>query len=112
MSIRTQERKKPKVIDRPQPELIAETLPKEPPLYQVVMLNDDFTSMDFVVDILKSIFNLDAVKAHNLMLEIHHCGQAICGIYPREVAEMKVAEVLKTSQQKGHPLRCFFELAI
>jgi ATP-dependent Clp protease adaptor protein ClpS len=99
-------------IERTQPELKARPEPKEPPLYQVVMINDDYTSMDFVVEVLTTIFNLDAVKAHNLMLEIHHCGQGICGVYPREVAEMKVAEVLKTGQQQGHPLRCFFEPAI
>lgn len=99
------------VIERTQPELKAEPMPKEPPLYQVVMLNDDYTSMDFVIEVLKIIFNMDPIKAHNLMLEIHHLGQAICGIYPREVAEMKVAEVLKMGQQQGHPLRCFFEPA-
>lgn len=98
--------------DHTQPELKAKTFPKEPPLYQVVMLNDDYTSMDFVVDVLKRVFNMDPIKAHNLMLEIHHLGQGICGVFPREVAEMKVAEVLKLGQQQGQPLRCLFEPAI
>ena len=99
-------------IERTQPELKGEVKYEQPPIYQVVMLNDDFTPMDFVVDLLILVFNQDSVRAANLMLEIHHCGQAICGIYPREVAEMKVAEVLKRAQVAEYPLRCFFEPAI
>lgn len=95
--------------ERTQTELKAEPALKEPPLYQVVMLNDDYTTMDFVVEVLRKVFNMDPVKANNIMLEIHHCGQGICGVYPREVAEMKVSEVLTMAQQQGHPLRCFFE---
>lgn len=98
--------------EQTQTELKARPQTKEPPLYQVVMLNDDYTSMDFVVLILRKIFNMDPIKANNIMLEIHHCGQSICGTYPREVAEMKVSEVLTMAQQQGHPLRCFFEPAI
>jgi ATP-dependent Clp protease adaptor protein ClpS len=107
MKEQVQERVRTK--ERTQVELKAKTIPKQPPLYQVVMINDDYTSMDFVIEVLVKIFNMDTIKAQNLMLEIHHCGQGICGVYPREVAEMKVAEVLKMGQKKGHPLRCFFE---
>lgn len=85
---------------------------EEPPLYQVIMLNDDFTPMDFVVRVLIDIFGMDEIKAHQTMLEIHHLGQAICGVYPREVAEMKVAETLKAAASNDFPLRCIFELAI
>ncbi len=95
--------------ERTQSELKAKPQPKQPPLYQVVMINDDYTSMDFVMEVLQKIFNMDSVRAQNLMLEIHHCGQGICGVFVREVAEMKVAETLKMGQDKGHPLRCFFE---
>ena len=97
---------------RTQPELRGKIKHQQPPLYQVVMLNDDFTPMDFVVMLLMQVFNHDEVKASNLMLEIHHCGQAICGIYQRELAEMKVAEVLRRAQAAEHPLRCIFEPAI
>ncbi len=97
---------------RTQIELEPEALAEEPPLYQVVMLNDDFTSMDFVVKVLISVFAMDEVKAHQTMLEIHHLGQAICGVYPREVAEMKVAETMKMAKAHECPLRCVFEPAI
>lgn len=97
---------------RTQIELDPEVEVAEPPLYQVVMLNDDFTSMDFVVEVLLSVFGMDEVKAHQTMLEIHHLGQAICGVYPREVAEMKVSETMKMAASHDCPLRCVFEPAI
>lgn len=84
----------------------------EPPLYQVLILNDDYTPMDFVVQILIEIFAMDELKAQQTMLEIHSFGRAICGVYPREVAEMKVAETLKMAADEEHPLRCLFEPVI
>ncbi len=97
---------------RTQTELKPQPQVKEPPLYQVMMMNDDFTSMDFVVLVLKTVFGMDEIKAQQTMLEIHHLGQAICGVYPREVAEMKVSETLKMSIAHDYPLRCIFEPAI
>lgn len=97
---------------RTQVELLAKVQVEEPPLYQVVMLNDDFTPMDFVVEVLTGIFNMDPIRAHQTMLEIHHLGQAIAGVYAREVAEMKVSETLKMAAAHDHPLRCIFEPAI
>lgn len=97
---------------RTQIELEPEVAVAEPPMYQVVMLNDDFTPMDFVVRVLNEVFGMDPIKAQQTMLEIHHLGQAICGVYPREVAEMKVSETLKMAAVHDHPLRCIFEAAI
>ena len=85
---------------------------EEPPLYQVVMFNDDFTSMDFVIKVLIEVFGMDDIRAHQVMLEIHNLGQAICGVYVREVAEMKVSETMKMARVHDFPLRCIFELAI
>lgn len=97
---------------RTQVELKPKVKVGEPRLYQVVMINDDFTPMDFVVSILINLFDMDEVKAHQTMLEVHHLGQAICGVFPREVAEMKVAETLKMAAAHDYPLRCIFEPAI
>ncbi len=97
---------------RTQIELEPEVAVAEPPLYQVMMLNDDFTPMDFVVKVLIEIFGMDNLKAQQTMLEIHHLGEAICGVYPREVAEMKVSETLKMAAAHDYPLRCLFELAL
>lgn len=101
-----------RLITRTQVELSPQLKVDEPPLYQVVMLNDDFTSMDFVVQVLGQVFGMDAIKAQQTMLEIHHLGQAICGVYPREVAEMKVSETLKMAAAHDYPLRCIFEPAM
>lgn len=97
---------------RTQVELKAKVKIGEPRLYQVVMINDDFTPMDFVVSVLTGLFDMDEVKAHQTMLEVHHLGQAICGVFPREVAEMKVSETLKMAVAHDYPLRCIFEPAI
>ncbi len=97
---------------RTQVELEPEIALEEPPLYQVMMFNDDFTAMDFVVQVLQEVFGMDSVRAGQVMLEIHNLGQAICGVYPREVAEMKVSETMKMAAVYDYPLRCVFELAI
>jgi ATP-dependent Clp protease adaptor protein ClpS len=78
---------------------------QHPDFYNVIMLNDDFTSMDFVVKILKLFFNMNTIKANNIMLKIHNTGQAICGIYPFEVAETKILEVTSFAKQNGYPLK-------
>ncbi len=94
-----------------QTELISKKKPAQPRLYQVILFNDDFTPMDFVTNLLIQIFNMDEVQANQIMLEIHHFGQAICGVYPREIAEMKVSQVLALAHKEEHPLHCIFELA-
>ena len=80
-----------------------------PPLYRVVLLNDDFTPMDFVVQILVTVFQKGGAEATRIMLAVHHQGKGVCGIYSRDVAESKVAQVHRLARQEGHPLRALAE---
>ena len=82
---------------------------KEPPLFRVVLLNDDFTPMEFVVDVLESIFAMERTRATQVMLEVHTKGKGICGVYNFEIAETKVAQVMTTARQHQHPLLCTME---
>lgn len=82
-----------------------------PPLYQVVLLNDDFTPMDFVVEVLQVFFAMNREKATQVMLHVHTRGKGICGVYTREVAESKVTQVNEFSRQHQHPLLCTMEKA-
>ena len=82
---------------------------KEPPLYRVVLINDDYTPMEFVVDILESIFGMERTRATQVMLEVHTKGKGICGVYNFEIAETKVAQVMGIAQQHQHPLLCTME---
>lgn len=82
---------------------------KRPPLYRVILLNDDYTPMEFVVDVLCRFFQKSPEDATQLMLQVHHQGSAVCGIYPLDVAESKVARVEQASREHGHPLRCVME---
>jgi ATP-dependent Clp protease adaptor protein ClpS len=87
----------------------AEPRLKRPPLYQVVLLNDDYTPMEFVVDVLERIFGLDRSSATRVMLEVHTKGKGVCGVYTFEIAETKVAQVTTYAQQHQHPLLCTME---
>jgi len=89
------------VVDKPRT--------KKPPMYQVMLLNDDFTPMDFVVDILSQYFQKSEPDATRIMLAVHHEGQGICGIYSFEIAESKMNLVRQTSRDHGHPLKCIME---
>lgn len=80
-----------------------------PPLYQVVLLNDDFTPMDFVIAVLETFFNLDRERATQVMLHVHTRGKGICGVFTREVAETKVNHVNEFSRVHQHPLLCTME---
>ena len=82
---------------------------KRPPLYRVVLLNDDYTPMEFVVGVLESVFGLDHGSATRIMLEVHHQGKGVCGVYTYEIAETKVAQVTGLAQQHQHPLLCTME---
>jgi ATP-dependent Clp protease adaptor protein ClpS len=82
---------------------------KQPPLYRVVLINDDFTPMEFVVDILESIFGMERTRATQVMLEVHTKGKGICGVYNFEIAETKVAQVMSIANQQQHPLLCTME---
>jgi ATP-dependent Clp protease adaptor protein ClpS len=82
---------------------------KEPPLYRVVLLNDDYTPMEFVVDILESVFGMERTRATQVMLEVHTKGKGVCGVYNFEIAETKVAQVMGIAKQHQHPLLCTME---
>ena len=82
---------------------------KEPPLYRVVLINDDYTPMEFVVDILESIFGMERTRATQVMLEVHTKGKGVCGVYNFEIAETKVAQVMSIAKQHQHPLLCTME---
>ena len=90
-------------VEEAQPKL------KRPPMYQVVLLNDDYTPMEFVVQVLESIFSLDRTSATRIMLEVHTRGKGICGVFTYEIAETKVAQVNSFSREHQHPLMCTLE---
>ena len=77
---------------------------KEPPMYQVVLLNDDYTPMEFVVYVLQNFFGFDKEKATQVMLAVHTKGKGVCGVFTREVAETKSMQINNYSQQNEHPL--------
>ena len=80
-----------------------------PQMYQVVMLNDDYTPMEFVVVVIQEFFNKDRETATQIMLKIHLDGKAVCGIYSRDVATTKVEQVQQAARHAGHPLQCVCE---
>ena len=82
---------------------------KPPRMYQVVMLNDDYTPMEFVVVVIQDYFSKDIETATQIMLKIHLDGKAVCGIYSRDVAATKVDQVLEAATKAGHPLQCVCE---
>jgi len=84
----------------------------EPPaMYKVILNNDDYTPMDFVVDVLVRFFNLDVEKANQIMLTVHYRGKAVCGVYTSDVAETKVMQVNQYARKHQHPLLCSMEQA-
>lgn len=98
----------PEIVRNPEAE-VAEPQLQRPPMFRVVMLNDDFTPMEFVVDILIRYFHKSEETANTLMMQIHHKGSAICGLFPRDIAETKIHQVEAASRAGGHPLRCTLE---
>lgn len=82
---------------------------KRPPLFRVVLLNDDYTPMEFVVEVLQLVFSMDRPTATRIMLEIHTKGKGVCGVFTYEIAETKVAQVSAYAQQHQHPLLCTLE---
>lgn len=89
----------------------AKPLVKRPPLFKVILLNDDYTPMDFVVHILEQFFSVDRENATRIMLEIHTHGKGVCGIFTHEIAETKVSLVNDYSRENQHPLLCTMEKA-
>jgi ATP-dependent Clp protease adaptor protein ClpS len=82
---------------------------KPPMLYKVVLFNDDYTTMEFVVEVLETIFAMNRERATQIMLKVHQEGSAVCGVYPRDIAETKVAQVAAFARHREHPLRCELE---
>jgi len=91
--------------------LVTKTRPKtkRPSLYKVLMLNDDYTPMEFVVHVLERHFNKARADAERIMLQVHRQGVGICGVYTYEVAETKVAQVIDFARRHQHPLQCTLE---
>ncbi len=84
---------------------------KKPDLYKVILLNDDYTPMEFVVVILERFFRKNRVDATRIMLHVHHHGVGVCGIYTRDIAETKVKQVMQCARENQHPLQCAMEPA-
>ncbi len=84
---------------------------QKPSMYKVLLLNDDYTPMEFVVDVLKIFFNKEHDEATRIMMHVHESGVGLCGIYTYEVAETKVAHVLNAARAAQHPLQCIMEKA-
>jgi ATP-dependent Clp protease adaptor protein ClpS len=82
---------------------------KPPPLFKVLLLNDDYTPMDFVVGVLQNFFGMTREQATQVMLKVHRDGMGVCGVYPKDVAASKVEQVLSYSRQHQHPLQCVME---
>ncbi len=84
---------------------------KKPPLFKVVLVNDDYTPMEFVVEVLQTFFSIDRENATRIMLHVHTRGKGVCGLFTREIAETKVAQVNQYSRENKHPLMCEMEEA-
>ena len=82
---------------------------KKPELYRVLLINDDYTTMDFVVEVLESIFHKQPAEAFRIMMAVHTQGKGLCGVYPHEVAETKVAAVIELARANGFPLLATME---
>ena len=94
----------------PEEELLEQAL-EPPPMFRVVLLNDDFTPMDFVILVLERVFRMPHERAVQVMLDVHQKGRGVCGVYSREVAETKVALVVEWARESDHPLLCIAEPA-
>ncbi|KPK68281.1 MAG: Clp protease ClpS [Acidithiobacillales bacterium SM23_46] len=100
--------KQPQYLEGP---VVQETRPKlqKPRLYKVILLNDDYTPMEFVVVVLERFFQKNREEATRIMLHVHQKGVGVCGVFTREVAETKVRQVLAFAQESKHPLQCTME---
>ena len=82
---------------------------KQPKMYKVLLLNDDFTSMEFVIHVLSTIFHRNENDAYNIMLKVHEKGSGVCGVYTHEIAETKISEVINSAKKNKFPLRAVME---
>ncbi len=93
----------------PEQELQIEEETKEPPQYKVILLNDDYTTFEFVITILMTVFNKSEADAIRITFDVHKRGYGVCGMYSREIAETKVLTVQQLSESAGYPLQCIME---
>ena len=98
-------------IGHPEGAVVEKTKPKleRPKLYKVVLLNDDYTTMEFVVIVLMRFFHKSAEQAEQIMLHVHQKGKGVCGVYTYEIAESKVYQVMDFARENQHPLQCTME---
>lgn len=82
---------------------------KEPPMFKVLLLNDDYTTMEFVVEVLMYVFHKPVEEATRIMLNVHRQGMGVCGVYPHEIAQTKVETVETLARENGFPLKCIME---
>ena len=94
-----------------EPNLAERPSTKKPPMYKVILLNDDYTPMEFVVEVLLVIFHKNKPEAMRIMLNVHNKGSGICGVYTLEVAEMRMNAVVRLAEQHSYPLHCVVEKA-
>jgi ATP-dependent Clp protease adaptor protein ClpS len=87
----------------------SEVKPKLPAMYKVLLLNDDYTPMEFVVETIQRFFNKSREQATQIMLQVHTKGMGVCGVYPRDIAETKMNQVMKYARDSQHPLQCMIE---
>ena len=98
-------------VDDPSVLTISKPEIKRPPLYKILLLNDDFTPMEFVILVLEKFFRKSRAEATQIMLHVHKKGMGICGLYPYEIAESKVVQVMEFARKNQHPLQCTIEKA-
>ncbi|WP_082663852.1 MULTISPECIES: ATP-dependent Clp protease adapter ClpS [unclassified Guyparkeria] len=103
----------PQITRRPleTEEVSEQAVSDEPPMYRVLLLNDDFTPMDFVVQVLMQLFGMSFDQANAVMLEVHHHGRGVCGEFTREIAETRVSQVNQIAREHEYPLMCVMERA-
>jgi len=89
----------------------SEVKPKLPAMYKVLLINDDYTPMEFVVETIQRFFKKDREQATQIMLQVHTKGAGVCGIYPKDIAETKMNQVTNYAREFGHPLQCVVEPA-
>ncbi|HBA09750.1 MAG: ATP-dependent Clp protease adapter ClpS [Methylotenera sp.] len=85
--------------------------PKLPPMFKVLLLNDDYTPMEFVVEVIEHFFNKSREQATQIMLKVHTEGAGVCGVYPQDIAETKMNQVVSHARKSQHPLQCIIEMA-
>ncbi|MDP2154171.1 MAG: ATP-dependent Clp protease adapter ClpS [Methylotenera sp.] len=85
--------------------------PKLPPMFKVLLLNDDYTPMEFVVEVIEHFFNKSREQATQIMLKVHTEGAGVCGVYPQDIAETKMNQVISHARTSQHPLQCIIEMA-